>query len=62
MVNEVIIGRRPGSYPILQTLKRSRAILNSMSDEVTNFIAGCPKKQTPNNQSEDIFQIKYTGE
>ncbi len=33
-----------------------------MSDEITNFVSSLPKKQTPNNQPEDVFEIKHTGE
>ncbi len=33
-----------------------------MSDGVTNFVSGLPKKRTPNNQPEDVFEIEYTGE
>ena len=32
-----------------------------MSDKITNFVSNLPKKQTPNNQSEDVFEIKHTG-
>lgn len=33
-----------------------------MSDRVEEFISRFPKKQTPNNSVEDLFEIQHTGE
>jgi hypothetical protein len=33
-----------------------------MSDELEEFVSRLPKKQTPSNSAEDLFEIQHTGE
>ena len=47
---------------IIKKQPSTGATTQNMSDEVEEFISRFPKKQTPNNSVEDLFEIQHPGE